>query len=266
VVNTAFVTDATQAFPSPGSCHPTALPHTSRPMCGPSEASGPGPAQPETTLSHSHPLDTDMANALRALVPPSPLCAAAFDLVISAALPLAIVHHSFRVYLFAKWLAQKENSDLAENDLLFVACITHDVGASHKHDGPQRFEIEGADAAADLVRAQGRSEADAHNVWVAIAIHTSPGIAERITPLARLVRLGVRVDFRPPARTALGCDEYGKEIEAKLPRLEIEKVLGDAVVGQAVKNPDKAPPPSWANNMYKSLLENPDWTGVNRAF
>ena len=190
-------------------------------MCGPSKASGPGAVRPETTLSHSHSSVTDAANvttSLRALVPQSPLCAAAFDLVISAALPLSIVHHSFRVYLFAKWLAQKEQSEWAKNDLLFVACITHDVGTSQNHDGPQRFEVEGADAAAGLVKSQGRSEAEAHQVWTAIAIHTSPGIAERITPLARLVRLGVCIDFRPAIRASLECNEYGKEVEAKPPQ------------------------------------------------
>ena len=58
----------------------------------------------------------------------------------------------------------------------------------------------------------------------------------------------------------------GRRWRLSLPRLEIEKILGDAVVAQAVKNPGKAPSASWANNLYKSHLENPDWTGVNRAF
>jgi hypothetical protein len=238
-------------------------------MCGPPGASGPEAVRPETTLSQSHLSDTsaaDVADLLRVWVPPSPLCAAAFDLVIASALPLSILHHSLRVYLFAKWLGQKEKSDWAESDLLFVACIAHDIGASGKHDGPQRFEVEGADAAADLVRSLGRSESDAHEVWTAIALHTSPGIAERITPLARLVRMGVLIDFRPATRSSMDAVEYGHETEAKLPRLDIEKILGDAVVQQAMKNPAKAPAASWPNNLYKSHLENPDWAGVNRAF
>ncbi|KAJ9606282.1 hypothetical protein H2200_009243 [Cladophialophora chaetospira] len=237
-------------------------------MCGISETSGPGAVRPETTLSQSHSSDTDAASvaALRALVPQSALCGAAFDLVISAGLPLSILHHSFRVYLFAKWLAAKEKSEWADSGLLFVSCITHDIGTSVKHDGPQRFEVEGADAAAELVKSHGHSEVDAHQVWTAIALHTSPGIAERITDLARLVRLGVMIDFRPAARSSLGAIDYGKDVEGQLPRLDIEKILGDAVVEQAKRNPDKAPAASWPGILYKSHLENPEWTGVNRAF
>jgi hypothetical protein len=212
-----------------------------------------------TTLAES-------ASSLQHFIPKSAICVAAWDLVIAADLPLTIVHHSLRVHLFAKWLAQKEKSELANSDLLFVACICHDIGASHTHDGPQRFEVEGADAAANMLRDQGLSEGDAHQVWTAIALHTSAQIAERIDPLTRLVRLAVLMDFIPGTRTKLGADEYGKDLEDKIPRFDIEKILGDAVVDQAVKNPGKAPPASWPGILYKSHMENPEWTGVNQAF
>lgn len=232
----------------------------------PGDVPGNPAVTPETTLSHSHSSSSDTdTSALRVYIPESPLCALAIELVVSA-LPLSIVHHSLRVYLFAKWLAAKEKSDWAENELLFVACICHDLGASQTHNGPQRFEVEGADVASAFLLSQGKTEADAFEVWTAIALHTSPGIAERITPLARYVRLGVLIDFRPATRLLLGAVSYAQVIEAKIPRLEIEKVLGDAVVQQAVQNPQKAPAASWPNNLYKSYLDNPRWTGVNRAF
>ncbi|KIW94740.1 uncharacterized protein Z519_04717 [Cladophialophora bantiana CBS 173.52] len=241
-------------------------------MCGHSAAPGADASlavTPETTLSHSHSSESDASKgsqSLRAFVPSSTLCASAFDLVTSTALPLSIVHHSLRVYLFAKWLAEREKSEWADSDLLFVACICHDLGATQAHNGPQRFEVEGADAAAEFLRRQGKSEAEVHEVWTAVALHTSPGIAERITPLARLVRLGVLIDFRPATRSSLGAAAYAEAIEAKLPRMEIEKILGDAVVQQAVQNPAKAPAASWPNNLYKAYLENPGWTGINRGF
>ncbi|KAK3060852.1 hypothetical protein LTR53_019978, partial [Teratosphaeriaceae sp. CCFEE 6253] len=119
----------------------------------------------------------------------------------------------------------------------------------------QRFEVEGGDAAAQALRAHGISAADAHEVWVAIALHTSPGIAERISPLARLIRLAVTIDFKRPAAMRLTTDEEVEEFEAMYPRGEIEKVLGDAVVDQVLGKDDaeegsaKAPAASWAGVM-----------------
>lgn len=226
-------------------------------MCGPSATPTPESVRPETTSA--------ARTELRAYIPDAAICNAAFELVTST-LPLSIVHHSLRVYLFAQWLAEKEASEWADSEALFVACICHDLGASQQYNGSQRFEIEGADAAAELFRRYGKPEAIVHEVWTAIALHTSPGIAERITSLARLVRIAVLIDFRPATREALGAVDYAMKIEMALPRLDIEKVLGDAVVQQAIQNPQKAPAASWPNNLYKSYLEDPDWTGVNRAF
>lgn len=79
------------------------------------------------------------------------------------------------------------------------------------------------------------SSIERHQVWVAIAIHTSPGIAERIDPLSRLIRLGVKMDFSKAVRENLGATDHSVQIEEYLPRLNIEKVLADAVVSQAVK-------------------------------
>ena len=56
------------------------------------------------------------------------------------------------------------------------------------------------------------------------------------------------------------------ELEDLLPRLEVEKVLGDAVVEQAIRRPEKAPAASWPNNLYKEFLADPSWKGVNKGF
>jgi hypothetical protein len=74
------------------------------------------------------------------------------------------------------------------------------------------------------------------------------------------------MDFRSAMRPAYHAVEYGHEIESRLHRLDIEKVLGDAVVDQALRNPNKAPAASWPNNLYKSHMEDSGWNGINRAF
>ncbi len=177
---------------------------------------------------------------LRRFVPSRPICTAAFEYA-RGQLPSSILHHSVRTFLFAKWLAEREKSvwcvDDSKVDRLFIACICHDVGATHNHDdGDLRFEVEGADATKKFALSQGIDEAEAHDIWVAVAIHTSQQIAERIRPLARLVRLGVLLDFRQVTRDELEANEFATSVERDIPRLEIEKVLGDAIVRQALHN------------------------------
>ena len=210
----------------------------------------------------------DNSTLLR-FVPATPLCNQAFELA-GQELPQAILNHSLRVFVFAKWLGEREKSPLVADDhqleLLFVACICHDMGATHHHDGEQRFEVEGADAAVSFLRSHNVTEEDSHQVWIGIALHTSPGIAERIDPFSRLVRLGVLLDFRQKTRDQLDANAYFDQVVAMVPRLDIEKVLGSAVVAQALQNPDKAPAASWPGNLLRAHLEDPAWTGVNKGF
>lgn len=58
----------------------------------------------------------------------------------------------------------------------------------------QRFEVDGADAARDLVLAHGRAAADARAVWLAVALHTTPGVPEHLEPEIALVTAGVETD------------------------------------------------------------------------
>ena len=210
---------------------------------------------------------TSVASLPHSLLPNSDICKAALSLAASA-VPQAILNHCIRTYLFAHWLAEKEKQGLSsrQDDLLFCAAILHDLGASNQYDGPLRFEIEGANAAKALLLSHDANEQEAQQVWTAIALHTSTDIAERIDPFTRLMRLAVLADFVMTTREELGATERGQEVEVLLPRLEIEKVLGDAVVEQALHQPDKAPSASWVGVLLRSHLENPDWKGVNKGF
>ncbi|WP_328332264.1 MULTISPECIES: HD domain-containing protein [unclassified Streptomyces] len=179
-------------------------------------------------------------------LPGTPLAGAVVSLIRPVHTP-SVFNHSARTYLFARLVAAR--LDLAagrdyDDDLLFAACAMHDLGVAS--DGPhrQRFEVEGADRAAEFLIQQGASTADADQVWLAIALHTSPGIAERRGTLCVLVREGVALDFGGP----LGADhldavtdEQADAVHTAYPRLEMIRSLTDAIVAQAAKDPKNAP-------------------------
>src|SRR3989442_8239335 len=83
-----------------------------------------------------------------------------------------IVDHSIRSFLFARLLADLQgcldDADYDE-DLLFAANVMHDLGLGERATGEARFEVEGADLAAAVLRRHGVAERDIDRVWEAIA-------------------------------------------------------------------------------------------------
>ncbi|KAK5656964.1 hypothetical protein OQA88_3487 [Cercophora sp. LCS_1] len=226
------------------------------------------PSQPPSDANQG----TIMA-AVRALVPNHAACTEALTLAKSS-LPASILYHSFRVYLYAHAFLRifaDDSSPTPPPHVLFVACILHDVGTAAAHDAiPERFEVVSADVAARVLRNHGVAEASVKDAWLAMSLHTSPGIAERLGGMVRALRLAVRADFgsypAPPGEILIGGDETMGVIKWKLPRLEIEKELGDAVTRQALADPAKAPGGSWPGDLLRSKKENPGWEGVNKGF
>src|SRR5258705_646731 len=109
----------------------------------------------------------------------------------------SIVDHSIRSFLFARLLADEEGClrDAAyDEDLLFAATVMHDLGLGEHAQGQARFEVEGADLAAAVLRQHGVAEHDIDRVWEAIALHSSVGIADRRGLLTYLTHKEVFID------------------------------------------------------------------------
>lgn len=213
----------------------------------------------------------DLAHEDDSFVPSTPISKAAYKIATSLLHP-AILNHSIRVYLYARAIAAAQGSpyhnDPAKHDLLFTSCILHDIGTTDKYNGDQRFEVDGADAAVTLLSQFAVSEEDKKDVWMAIALHTSRQIVQRLGGLCPIVRMAVEIDFGVTTRVSEIPDLVARKVavETRFQRGDIEKVLGDAVVAQLIANPGKAPSDSWSGVMYQSYLDNPDWKGVNKAF
>jgi hypothetical protein len=177
----------------------------------------------------------------------------------------AIFNHSIRAFAHGAHVLSRQVGDLdpAVAEKLFLAAVFHDIGTTDEHNGDQRFEVDGADAAVAFLRSRGWNDTDADLVWEAIALHTSPGIAERRGPVTAHLRFGVLADFGayPDADPS-----FIEDVEGEYPRLDIERVLADAVVAQAVRNPAKAPASSWPGGLLAAHRLAPGRDGINPAF
>lgn len=184
-------------------------------------------------------------------LPASPLAVRALEYVRGCETE-PVANHSIRTYLFALLLAEREGlrpSADFDPDLLFYACVLHDLGTSPQAEGTQRFEVEGADMAAAFLTGNGVGADGVDLVWEAIALHSSPGIAERRGALAYLTRSGVGIDFGRGAQFL--TDAQAQRIHARHPRLHMASALVDEIVRHAARGPLNAPPYTLADGLVR---------------
>jgi hypothetical protein len=164
----------------------------------------------------------------------------------------AIAGHSIRSFLFARLLAGREGclGDAAyEENLLFAACVLHDLGLGALAPGEARFEVEGADLAASLLTSHGVPAADVGRVWEAIALHSCVGLAGRLGLLTSLTHRGVFADDGRPGDTA---DARPREqVYAAYPRPVGDRSVRDAIVAHAARSAAAAPPYSIAAELLR---------------
>ncbi|RAO34226.1 hypothetical protein PSN13_03093 [Micromonospora saelicesensis] len=128
-----------------------------------------------------------------------------------------IYHHSRRVFLFGLIHARRLGVK-PDPELLYLAAMFHDTGLlTPFSDVEQRFEIDGADHARAFLLSRGFSTAAAETVWTAIALHTSPGIPDRMGPEIATTYLGVLTDVLGLGLDGLEHDQLG-DILAAHPR------------------------------------------------
>jgi hypothetical protein len=138
----------------------------------------PGPAGPVTVAEA--PPDSDVAHAALAAA--------------QAASSPALLGHCLRSWLYADALAQVDRID-HDRELLFTACVLHDIGLTPAHWGRRAacFGVEGAMAAHDLALAHGYPRA--REVAEAITLHLQVDVRLRDGAEAHLLHIGTTTDL-----------------------------------------------------------------------
>jgi HD superfamily phosphodiesterase len=105
-----------------------------------------------------------------------------------------LFHHSMRVYFWAALKGKHQNLKF-DPELLYTASMFHNIGLTKDYGNSQlRFEVDGANAARDFLHSRGIAETDLEKVWLAIALHTTPGIPEHMHPEIALLQAGTAMD------------------------------------------------------------------------
>ena len=153
--------------------------------------------------------------------------------------PDFVFAHSVRSYLYARELAARRSSPDHDDELLFLACLLHDVGLTEQGNGDQRFEVDGADLAAEFLRGHGMDEGRVRVVWDAIALHATDVIPARMGPVVALAQVGIGTDLFGFGREELPANLVTRA-HAVFPRADLGYALAEAIVEQVVAKPHKA--------------------------
>jgi hypothetical protein len=159
-------------------------------------------------------------------IPGTPLAIAATESA-RAALPAVLFGHANRVFVFAA-LSARRSGLACEAETLYVSAMYANMGlsAAYAHSA-MRYELDSADAARRLLRHHGASAREQDEAWLAIALHTSPGIPARVSPLAGLLAEAVRTDLTAAQFDSYtGCERAG--VLAAYPR---GKGFKEAIIG-----------------------------------
>jgi hypothetical protein len=170
--------------------------------------------------------ETDMTETIASVAIPDTLLAREATALVRDATDDLLFNHCRRVYLWGT-LQGRRRGLLADPELLYVGAMFHDLGLTKSYRSTdQRFELDGADAASAFLREHGVGENDARNVWLAIALHTTPGVPNRLAPEVALVTAGVETDVLGLALDALTAEQI-EQVTSANPRTDFANgILG----------------------------------------
>src|SRR5574339_289412 len=108
-------------------------------------------------------------------VPDSPLITAAIEYTQRLSEPY-LFNHAMRSWLFAEMIGRAKGINY-DREVVAIGTILHDIGLTASVSGPNRFEVNGADAALSFIKGHGFSDRRAQLIWDLVALNSTPSLA-----------------------------------------------------------------------------------------
>lgn len=135
-----------------------------------------------------------------------------------------LYNHSLRVYLLGALNAEQKKVKY-DQELYFICSAFHDLGLRPHYSSPdKRFEVDGANAARDFLKGHGITGASLQLAWDAIALHTTPGIAEHKEAEVAMLNYATALDVVGRGYNDLSAADK-TEIVSAFPRMDLKKTM-----------------------------------------
>ena len=148
--------------------------------------------------------------------------------------PPYLFNHAVRTFLFGS-LAGRALGQKFDEEVLYLACILHDLGLTERFEGDYPFEIQGAEAAKSFLEQHSYAKEKIGIVWDGIAMHASP-IGQFKPPEIALVGEGAGADVIEPDLSQIKKSDVEEVVKA-FPRLKFKEVFVKTCADVVRKHP-----------------------------
>jgi len=131
-----------------------------------------------------------------------------------------LFNHAMRSWLFAETIGRIKGIDY-DHEVVAIGTILHDIGLTVSVSGPNRFEVNGADAALSFIKGERLSDRRAQLIWDLIALNSTPSLALHKEPEVAVGTMGIAVDYGGFGLDALAADDVQRILNA-FPRLKMK--------------------------------------------
>jgi hypothetical protein len=152
-------------------------------------------------------------------VPDGPLIAAAIDYAQRLSEPY-LFNHAMRSWLFAEAIGRTRGIDY-DHEVVAIGTILHDIGLTAGVSGPNRFEVNGADAVRSFIAGRGLSDRRAQLIWDLVALNSTPSLALHKEPEVAVGTMGIGLDYGGFGLEVLQAGDVGAILSA-FPRLRMK--------------------------------------------
>jgi HD domain len=151
--------------------------------------------------------------------------------------PPYLFNHAVRTFLFGSLVGRGLGQEFDE-EILYLACILHDLGLTGRFQGELPFEIQGAETAKDFLEEHGYAKEKLGIVWDGIAMHAS-SIGQFKQPEIALVGEGAGADVIAPDFSQIKKSDVEEVIRA-FPRRKFKDAFLQTCADMVRKHPKGA--------------------------
>ncbi len=148
--------------------------------------------------------------------------------------PPYLFNHAVRTFLLGSLVGRALGQKFDE-EMLYLACILHDLGLTERFEGDPPFEIQGAEAAKHFLEEHAYAKEKIGIVWDGIAMHAS-AIGQYKQPEIALVGEGAGADVIEPDFSQIKKSDVDQIVKA-FPRLKFKDAFVKTCADVVRKHP-----------------------------